>query len=202
MVSDRERAEAVRRLRERAGTVSASEALRLGIHPRTLYALRDEEVLDQLSRGVYRLAELPPLRQPDLVAVAKRVPDGVICLLSALAFHELTTQIPHAVYVAVRKGRAVPRVDYPPVVVFQFSQTAFEAGVEEQRLDGEAVRIYSREKTMADCFKFRNRLGLDVALEALRLYRQRGRTDGEALLRFARVCRVQRVMQPYLEALL
>jgi len=193
---------ALRMFREQGGLLRTGEALRLGMHPRTLYALRDCGALEQVTRGVYRLAELAPLGSPDLVAVAKRVPEGVICLISALAFHELTTQIPHAVYVAVRKGRALPRLDYPPVEVFQFREAAFSAGVEEHLVDGEGVRIYGPEKTIADCFKFRNRMGLDVVLEAVRLYRLRGRTDVQALLQYGRICRVERVMRPYLEALL
>ncbi len=184
------------------GLLRTSEALRLGLHPRTLYAMRDAGVLEQLSRGLYRLAELPPLGAPDLVAVARKVPGGVVCLISALAFHELTTQIPHAVYVALARGTEPPRLDYPPVRMFWFTGEAFTEGVEIHTLDHVSVPVYSPAKTLADCFKYRHKLGLDVVIEALKLYRQRQQMRLDELLRYARICRVEKVMQPYLEALL
>ena len=188
--------------RKHRGMMRTQEALRAGIHPRTLYALRDSGTLEQLSRGIYRLAAATPLGNPDLVTVAMRVPDSVICLISALAFHELTTQIPHEVYVAVSRGTEPPRLDYPPLRVFWFTEKAFTEGVEIKQLDGVNVRVYSREKTLADCFKYRNKIGMDTVLEAIRLYKQSGRTKIDALMRYAEVCRVANVLQPYLEALL
>ena len=184
------------------GLLRTSEALRLGVHPRTLYAMHDAGVLEQLGRGLYRLAELPPLGAPDLVAVTRKVPSGVICLISALAFHELTTQIPHAVYIALARGTEPPRLDYPPVRMFWFTGDAFTEGVEIHTLDHVSVPVYTPEKTLADCFKYRNKLGLDVAIEALKLYRQWQRMRLDELLRCARICRVEKVMRPYLEALL
>jgi predicted transcriptional regulator of viral defense system len=177
-----------------------ADALRLGVHRRTLYALRDAGSIEALSRGLYRLAGAPPLGNPDLVAVALKVPRGVICLLSALAYYDLTTQIPHEVYVAISRDSEPPRLDYPPVRSFRFSEPAFSKGIEIHRVDGVPVRMYDREKTLADCFKYRNKIGLDTVLEALRLYRERGRPNIEALLRYAEICRVARIMRPYLEA--
>jgi predicted transcriptional regulator of viral defense system len=177
-------------------------AIRSGIHRRTLYALRDAGVLEQFGRGLYRLADGAPLGSPDLVAVSLHVPKGVVCLISALAFHEITTQVPHEVQIAIPQDNRRPRVDYPPTRVFRFSTNSFNAGVETHRLDGVPIRIYSREKTLADCFKYRSTVGLDTALEAVRLYRQQGRVNVNRLLEFAKVCRVSRVMRPYLEALL
>jgi predicted transcriptional regulator of viral defense system len=179
-----------------------AEAVRAGIHRRTLYALRDAGIVEQLSRGLYRLAEAPPLGNPDLVTVARRVPKGVICLVSALAFHDLTTQLPHAVYQAVPRDSEPPRLDYPPVRVFRFGARAYGAGIESHAVDGTRVHIYSREKTLADCFKYRNKIGLDTALEALGRYRDQGRIDVESLLEHAQACRVAHVMRPYLEATL
>jgi len=188
--------------REHGGLLRTMEAVRLGVHPRTLYAMRDADVLEQLGRGLYRLADLPPLGNPDLVTVARRVPDGVICLLSALAMHEITTQIPHEVYVALKRGAERPRLEHPPVRVFWFADKAFAECIETHVLDGIDIRVYGAAKTVADCFKYRNKLGLDVALEALKLFlgERRGRID--ELLRFARICRVEKVMRPYIEALL
>ena len=174
----------------------------LGIHPRTLYALRDAGIVHSLSRGLYRLADLPPMGNPDLVRVALRIPNGVICLVSALAFHDLTTQVPHEVHLALKRGAEPPRLDYPPLKVYWFTGPAFSVEIERHSLDDVPVRIYSAEKTIADCFKYRNKLGLDVALEALKRYRERGKMDVESLLRCARACRVENVMKPYLEVLL
>ena len=188
--------------RQHGGTLRTAEALRLGIHPRTLYAMRDSGVLEQLSRGLYRLAELPPLSNPDLVTVALKVPQAVICLISALAFHELTTQIPHAVDVALHNRAERPRLDYPPLRVFWFSGPAWSEGVETHQVDDIPVRIYGPEKSVADSFKYRRKIGLDVALEALKLYRQHRGFDVGKLLYYARICRVEKVMKPYLEALL
>lgn len=190
------------RFRERGGILRAAEAIRLGVHPRTLYAMRDAGTIEQLSRGVYRLANMPRLGSPDVVAVALRVPDGVLCLLSALAIHELTTQIPHEVHLALKRGAEPPRLEHPPVRVFSFTGEAFTSGIERHVLDGVGVRVYGAAKTVADCFKFRNKLGLDVALEALKLYLRKKRGRPDELMRFARVCRVEAVMRPYVEALL
>ncbi len=189
-------------IRSGGGLIRMSDALRLGISRKALYAMRDAGVLEQLSRGLFRLRDLPPLESPDLVTVATRVPEGVICLVSALSFHELTTQVPHEVDVAIERGKKnPPRIDYPPVRVFKFSGAAFRQGIEVHKIDGVPVRIYSAEKTIADAFKFRNKLGMDVVLEALRLWRRRSRRDVESLLQHARHCRVERVVRPYLEAL-
>ncbi len=188
--------------RERGGIMRMAEALRAGVHRRTLYALRDAGVLEQLGRGLYRLADAPPLSHPDLVAISRRAPRAVVSLVSALAFHGLTTQVPHEVYLAVSRDSEPPRIEYPPVRVFRFGTRAFSEGVETHDLDGVLVRIYSREKTLADCFKYRNVVGLDTALEALRRYREEGRVDVEAILRYARTCRVEKIIRPYLEAVL
>ena len=188
--------------RRHGGLLKTTDALQAGIHPRTLYAMRDAGFLEQLSRGLYRLADMPALGSPDLVSVALKVPGGVICLISALSFHEITTQIPHEVYVALVRGARAPRLDYPPLRVFRFTGKAFTEGVEDHEIDGVSARIYSPEKTLTDCFKYRNKIGLDTALEALRLYRQRTPIKVEALIEFAGICRVEKVMRPYLEAVL
>jgi predicted transcriptional regulator of viral defense system len=138
---------AIALFREQGGILRTGEALRLGIHPRTLYAMRDSGQLEQLSRGLYRLAELPLLSNPDLVTVALKVPQAVICLVSALAFHELTTQIPHVVDIALPNRAERPRLDYPPLRIFRFSGLAWSEGVETQRLDDVPVRIYGPEKS-------------------------------------------------------
>jgi predicted transcriptional regulator of viral defense system len=188
--------------RQRGGVLRTSEATRLGLNRKTLYAMRDAGLLEPISRGLYRLRELPPLGNPDLVTIAKRVPHGVVCLISALAYHELTTQVPHEIHVALLKGSEPPRIEYPPVHLYWFSGAAFGEGIETHKIDGVPVRIYSPEKTIADCFKFRHKIGMDVVLEALHTWREQRGRNVETLLRHARNCRVERVMRPYLEALL
>ncbi len=186
--------------RRHGGILRMSEAIRQGISKMTLYAMRDSGTLELLSRGLYRLASLPGLEAPDLVTAASRVPNGVICLISALAFHDLTTQVPHAVDIAVSKGTETPRVDYPPINVYWFSGKAFSEGIETPTIDGVTLRIYSVEKSVADAFKFRNKIGMEVALEALRSWRKRRGARVEDLLTQAKNCRVERVIRPYLEA--
>lgn len=188
--------------RKHGGVLRTAQALRLGLHPTVLYAMRDSGDLEQVSRGVYRLAGTPPLGAPDLVIVATRIPKGVICLISALSFHELTTQIPHEIHLALSRGAEEPRIAYPPVKTYRFDERAFREGVENHVIDGVSVSIYNAEKSIADCFKFRNRIGLDTALEAVRLYRERRRVDVDQLMRYAEICRVEKVIRPYLEVLL
>ncbi len=185
--------------REQGGMLRTSEALRVGIHPRTLYGLRDAGIIERLSRGLYRLVETPPLGNPDLITVALKVPKGVICLVSALAFHNLTIQVPHKVYLALPRESRKPRLRYPPLQVFEFGSEVFPAGIEVHELDGVSVRVYSPEKTLADCFKYRNKLGLDVAIEALKLYAERRNVKVGEITRYAQICRVAKVMRPYLE---
>jgi predicted transcriptional regulator of viral defense system len=188
--------------REHGGVLRMIEAVKAGIHRRTLYAMRDAGIIEQLSRGLYRLADAPPLGNPDLVTVALKVPQGVICLISALAYHELTTQIPHQVYVAIPRNSEPPRLDCPPVRLFRFERRAFEEGIQTHTIDHVKVRIYSPEKTLADCFKYRNKIGLDTTVEALRLYKEGRKIGRTALLRAAEACRMAKVMRPYLEAVL
>ena len=188
--------------RRHGGNLRMADALRAGVHRRTLYAMRDAGQVEALARGLYRLTDAPDLGNPDLVTVATKVPHGVVYLVSALAFHEMTTQIPHAVWIAVPRNSEPPRLDYPPIRAVRLSQTPYEAGIETHQLDGVAVKVYSREKTLADCFKHRNEVGLDTVLEAVRMYKAQGRVDVDAILHFAAICRVARVARPYLEAIL
>jgi len=187
--------------RQHNGQLRTSEALRLGIHPATLYALRDTGEFDQISRGLYRLADLPPLSNPDLVVVARKIPQAVICLISALAFHELTLQIPHVVDIALASHTERAILKQPPIRVYWYSGLAFTEGVEVHQIDVVPVKIYGPEKSLADAFKYRNKIGLDVALEALKFFRQRPTFNADKLLHYARICRVEKIMRPYLEAL-
>lgn len=188
--------------RTHGGICRTAQAIRAGIHPGILYAMRDCGTLEKVSRGVYRLAGSSPLGNPDLVIVATRAPGGVICLISALSFHELTTQIPHEVHIALSRGAEEPRLDHPPLKTYRFTGRAFTEGVENHEIDGVQVRIYSPEKTIADCFKFRSKIGLDTVLEAVRYYRERKPLKVDQLMRYAVICRVDKIIRPYLEAIL
>ncbi len=192
---------AVDAFRERRGILRTKDALALGIHPRTLYRLRDEGVLQQISRGVYRLAAMPDLSHPDLVTVALRVPRAVVCLVSALAYHDATDEVPHEVQIALPRGTKAPRIDHPPLRVFWFSAPALSEGVQVVEVDGVALRIYDLPKTVVDCFRFRNKLGLDVAVDALnQAIRSKGVRPAD-VLRYARRCRIESVILPYVEAI-
>ena len=182
------------------GQLRMSEAIDHGITRYMLYALRDRGVIEPVSRGIYRLVDLPPIGNPDLLTVSLRFPNAVVCLVSALAYHGITTQVPHAVSVAVPRDSRMPSLDYPPISAHRFSKESYEAGIETHRIDGASVKVYGPGKTLADCFKFRNKIGMDVVLEALQLHKERNGFDIGALLGYARVCRVERVMRPYLEA--
>lgn len=202
MTEKRKFQEASEVFRRLGGTLKTGDAVKAGIHPRTLYAMRDEGLIARLSRGLYRLIDFPVTASPDLVTVTMKLQGCVICLVSALAFHELTTQVPHAVYIAVHQKARPPRMDHPPIKAFYFDGPAFTEGIQQHNIDNIQVPIYDPEKTIADCFKFRNKIGLDVAVEALRLYVKRRPLKIDELTRYARICRVERVMWPYLEALL
>jgi predicted transcriptional regulator of viral defense system len=196
-------ARARRAFKEHDGMLRTSEAIRLGIHPRTLYALRDKGEIEPVVRGLYRISGAPLLTNPDLVPVAIRIPRAVICLISALVQHQLTTQIPHVVDIALPSHAQVPKIDSIPLRVFWYQEKSFTSGIEVATIDQIPVRIYSPEKTIADCFKYRNKIGLDIAIEALRAYREHTRKPSvQKLLEYGRINRVERVMRPYLEALL
>lgn len=187
--------------RKAGGLLHTQEALRRGVHPRTLYALRDRGVLETVSRGVYRLAEMPVDAHDDLAVVAARVPRATVCLVSALAFHEATTEVPHEVQIALPAGTKTPKLDHPPIRVFRFSGAALEEGVQKVKIGGVEVSVYSLPKTVVDCFKFRNKLGVNIAVEGLISAINDHGIKPREILRYARMCRMERVMRPYLEAL-
>lgn len=204
---------AITRIKKMGGTIRTSDVIKpfktkvkvkepeYRIHPRTLYELRDKGILKQISRGVYRLAD-EPITNPDFVAISARTPNAVVCLISALAFHNITTQIPHAIYIAIAKDSKPPKIDLPPLSVHKFSGKALTEGVERHLIDGISVKIYSIEKTLADCFKYRNKIGLDVCIEALKLYKARKKINIQDIIKYAKVCRVYKIMTPHLESIM
>ncbi len=164
-----------------------------------VYRLEERGELVRLGRGLYQHIDHKITAQHSLAVVAKRVPHGVICLLSALRFHDLTTQNPHQIWIAIDQDDRTPKIEYLSIEVVRMSGVAREAGVEEHTIEKVPVKVYTPAKTVADCFKFRSKLGLHVAIEALRDFYQQGGSMDE-LWRFAGICRVQTVIRPYMEA--
>jgi predicted transcriptional regulator of viral defense system len=173
-----------------------------GMDSRRLRQWVENGRVELLARGLYRKTDVAGLVDEDLFVVAHKVPQAALCLVSALQFHRLGTQVPHKVQIALPRGAWLPALEHPPLEVFRFSGEAWSEGVQEHDVDGVPLKVYSPAKTVADCFKFRSRVGLDVALEALRDWRNRAAFDVEEQLAQARNCRVEAVLRPYLEALL
>jgi predicted transcriptional regulator of viral defense system len=191
----------VLQLAQRRGAVTRREVAEAGIHTHTLSRLVDSGALERAARGVYRLPEAPLTEHHSLALVAAAVPRAVVCLLSALSFHEIGTQLPHQVWIAIDRRARRPTLSWPPLRVVRFGGRALTVGVESHRIEGETVRVYNPAKTIADVFKYRHKVGLDVALEALREGWRDRRFTMDEIDRMARVCRVENVMRPYLEAL-
>lgn len=185
----------------RLGIVRAADLEAHGIPRNEIYRLLRKGLVERQARGIYSASEHPVTAEHTLAQVAKQVPSGVFCLLTALRFHELTTQAPAEVWLALPENARKPKLAHPRLRVARFSGPALTEGIETLRVEGVDVRIYSAAKTVADCFKYRNKVGIDVAVEALRDFSRRHRGGANELARFARICRVSRVMQPYLDAI-
>lgn len=185
----------------KAGVFRPADFQAHGLSKAELYRLVREGAVIRTARGLYTAAQHQPTERHSLAQVAKRAPAGVFCLLTALRFHELTTQSPADVWLALPTKARKPHLDYPRLRVARFSGGALTEGIEMHRVEGVDVRVYSAAKTVADCFKYRNKIGIDVAVEALRDFTRRHRGGATELARFARICRVTRVMQPYLDAI-
>ena len=172
-----------------------------GLHPEYLRRLYQKGLVRREGRGLYIAADAEISVHYGLARVAKRIPHGVICLLSALSFHEIGTQLPHQVWMAIDRRAAKPKMQFPPLRVMRFSGAALTEGVETYQIEGVPVQIFNPAKTVADCFKYRNKIGLDVALEALKECIRDRRTTMDDLWHFAKVCRMTNVMRPYMEAI-
>jgi predicted transcriptional regulator of viral defense system len=188
------------RLAEKQPILRARDVAHQGIHTSTLTRLARSGVLERVGPGRYQLPKRTRFTEHhDLAVATAAVPRSVICLVSALRFHDIGTQLPAEVWIAVPRGTRVPRVTAPPLRVVHISPEVFDLGIEEHRIEGQPVRVYSVARTVADCFRFRNKIGLDVALEALTDAWRSKRLNLDELNRIAKKLRVQRVMQPYLE---
>jgi predicted transcriptional regulator of viral defense system len=191
----------VLQLARRSKSVTRQEIAAAGIHTQTLSRLVRGGALERVGRGHYRVPNAPVSEHHGLVLVAAAVPKAVVCLMSALNFHQIGTQIPAEVWIAIDRRARRPALRYPPLRIVRFGGPALSQGIESHNIEGAMVRVYNVSKTLADVFKYRNKIGLDVALEALREAWRARRFSMKEIHRYARVCRVERVMRPYLEAL-
>jgi predicted transcriptional regulator of viral defense system len=188
-------------LLQQQGLVRASDVDAIGVPRVVLTRMTASGELERVERGLYRLPGSATSEHESLATVAVKVPQAVFCLLSALQFHELTTQLPRQLWIAMPRGSHVPRIAYPPLKMVQMAADAYSAGIEEHERDGVTLRVYGIAKTVADCFKHRNKIGLDVALEALKEVRAKRKASVDELWRYAKICRVANVMRPYLEVI-
>jgi predicted transcriptional regulator of viral defense system len=182
------------------GIIRAEDVEAVGISRNYLYRMHKEGLLEKNAVGLYTLPEAPVTENSSLAEVAKRLPHAVVCLISALSYHEITTQIPHEIWLTIPRGSWRPDVEYPPLNLTYVSGPAYSFGIQEHVINGVAVKIYSPAKTVADCFKFRNKVGLDVAIEALREAWRSRKVTMDELVEAAGVDRVSKIMRPYLEA--
>jgi predicted transcriptional regulator of viral defense system len=183
------------------GVLRARTLVAAGLSRQHIKELTDSGKLLRLGRGLYSLPDSPVTENHDIAQVAARVPQGAVCLASALQFHGLTTTSPWRIHLLLPRGARPPRIEHPPLLVVYASQPAYEAGIETHTVEGVAVKVTSVAKTVADCFKYRSTVGLDVALEALKQTLEERRTTRAEIRRFAQICRVENVMRPYVEAL-
>jgi len=184
------------------GFARTKDILMTGIHHREIKRVRDEGQIIRVKRGLYRLAEIPLISNQGFIDLARAVPGGVICLLSALSYYELTTFSPTIISMAICRGSRRPKIDYPPAEFYHFSKKQFEAGISEIKIKSHKIRIYNPEKTICDCFRYRNKLGLDIAKEGLSEYLKRKDRNLERLLKYAEVCRIKSLLQTWLNAMI
>jgi len=189
-------------LKKRGGIVSYKEIIKAGFNKAFLKDNLNSGRIQKVDRALYRLSDGITLSNPDLVAVSIKVSKGVICLLSALAFHEATSEIPHHVNIAIPRGTWANKINYPPVKFYHFSSKAWKAGIEKFEIEGYQIKVYSLAKTIADCFKFRNKIGMDVAREALKIAITEKGVQPKEIMQYAEICRVDNIIKPILEAML
>ena len=189
-------------LREKRGLATYAEIIKAGFNKTLLKSGLDSGRIQKVDRGLYRLSNGFSLSNPDIVAVSTKAPNGVVCLLSALAFHEATNEIPSCVHVAIPRGTHANRIKYPPVKFYRYNPKVWEAGIEEREIGGRKIKIYNLARTIADCFKFRNKIGMNIARDALKAAVMEKGIKPPEIMRYAKICRIDRIIKPILETLL
>lgn len=185
---------------KRKGIIQSCDCKKSGISRNYLYRLCKEGILLKTSRGLYTLATIPATEHLSLIEVAKKNQNAIICLISALSFHNLTTQIPHEVWISIPRGSWRPNMEYPQLNITTLSKDAYSFGIQEHKIKGVRLKVYNPAKTVADCFKFRNKVGLDVAIEALKETLRSKKATVDEILKASQIDRVTKIIRPYLEA--
>ncbi|MBU0671553.1 MAG: transcriptional regulator [Candidatus Margulisbacteria bacterium] len=189
-------------LKNRSGLAGYSEIKKAGFDKTVLRSVVKSGQIKKVDRGLYRLAEGTQLSNPDLVAASIKVPKGIVCLLSALAFHEATSEIPRYVHIAILRGKHANKIKYPPVKYYRYAPGIWKEGLENHEVDGRRIRVYNLARTVVDCFKFRNKIGLDVARDALKVAVTEKEVKPKEIMKYAKLCRVESVIKPVLEAII
>ena len=189
-------------LKKRGGLAGYAEILGAGFNKAILKSVLNSGQIQKIDRGLYRLTEGSLLSNPDIVAASIKVPKGIICLLSALSFHDATSEIPRYVNIAIPRGKHANKIKYPPVKFYRYAPNIWEAGLEEPEIEGHRIRVYNLARTIVDCFKFRNKIGMDVARDALKVAVTEKGIKPKEIMRYARLCRVESIIKPILEAML
>lgn len=184
------------------GIVRFSTILKNGFHSDSIIALVEEKKIEKIARGLYQLTDYTISSYPDIVSATLQSPRGVICLISALAFHEATSEIPKRVDIAIPEYAHANRIKYPPVRFYHFEQKAWKSGIEEHEIEGHKIKFYNLAKTVVDCFKFRNKIGMDVARDAMRIATKEKGVKPKEIMQFAKICRVDSIIKPILETML
>jgi len=189
-------------IRKNGGFARSAQLVDAGFYKVVIYSALKKGLIDRIRHGVYGLSGAPDISHPDLVTASIVVPNGVICLITALSFYEVTDEIPRQIDIAVPEGSRNLKTDRLPHKLYYFSRKTWEQGVEERDIGGQKIRIYSLAKTLADCFKFRNQIGMGIARSALKNALEQKKVDYREIMKYATICRVTRIMKPILETLI
>ena len=189
-------------LQKKKSVAAYSDIMEAGFSKTALNTLLRSGKIQRIDRGLYRLSGSTVPSNPDFIIVSRKIPRGVICLISALAYHEATDEVPRQINIAIPRGTHANRIEYPPVQFFRFSKDVWKAGIEEHKIDGSFVQVYSLAKTVADCFKFRNKIGMNVARGALKTAFTEKHIPAKEIMHYAKICRVNNIVKPILETLL
>jgi predicted transcriptional regulator of viral defense system len=184
------------------GVARFSAILKAGFHPDSLIILEKARKVEKIARGIYRLTDYAPKSYPDFISVSLQAPRGVVCLLSALYFHEATVEVPKYVDIAILKGTHAYRIKYPPVKFYHFNLESWEAGIEEQKIESYEIKVYNLAKTIADCCKFRNKIGMHIVREALKFAITEKNIKPKEIMHYSKICRVANIIKPILETTL
>lgn len=194
--------EFIKYFEKRGGLAGYSEIIEAGFNKNLLKSIFNSGRIEKIGRGLYKSSDGVTFPNPDIVIASIKVPKGVVCLLSALAFHEATNEIPRYVEIAIPRGTHENKIKYPPVKFYRFAPEAWKAGIEEHEIGGRKIKIYSLAKTIADCFKFRNKIGMDVVRDALKTAMKEKSIKPKEIMYYSKICRVDNIIKPILEALL